>query len=605
MKRTLLAVVSLLPVLLMAQNGTSTNPASNAESPEHRAARLKWFQEARFGMFIHWGVYAVPAGEWNGKPVGSCGEWILKLGQIPIADYKAFAPQFTASKYDPKAWAALAKEAGAKYVVITSKHHDGFSLYDSAASDWNAVKASGAKRDLLAPLAEAVRAEGLKFGLYYSQAQDWVHRGGGLHYGGKEGEPGWDPSHGGSFDDYLKSVALPQVREILTRYKPSVIWWDTPAYMTAERARPFAEALRELAPEIVSNNRLGGGFGGDTITPEQHIPPRGYPGKMFEVCMTMNHTWGFKKDDQNWKSARELIRNLSDISNKGGNFLLNVGPTAEGEIPQASIDRLKAMGRWMAINGQAIYATEANPFPRRLTWGRCTQKKEGQGGTTLYLHVWEWPQEGKILLPTRDVPVESHLLQGGAPVTSRATDDGLEVSLPGSAPDADVSVVALHFAGSLTITQEAFMSPGKDGVYTFQALDADNYGSIFGNFELVGHGAETYLSKWRDAGWYLEYSLKTSAVSKWRVSAEIAAEKPVALKIVPGNKGAVPVTAEIPATGKPGAWQPVELGTITLPAGETSFSLKPVQERWSTIHVRRVWLKPAPELHGTDVVHPQ
>ena len=314
--------------------------------------------------------------------------------------------------------------------------------------------------------------------------------------------------------------------------------------------------------------------------------------------MTMNNTWGFKKNDQNWKSARDLIRNLSDISSKGGNFLLNVGPTPEGEIPQPSIERLKAIGRWMAVNSQAIYATEASPFPRRLSWGRCTQKNDGKGGVTLYLHVWEWPQDGKILLPTRDVPVEGHLLQGGAAVKTQAVADGLEVSLPGSAPDADVSIVTLHFARPLTVTQKAFISPGKDGCYTFQPLDADSHGGLNGNVVLAGKGAETYLSNWYDSGWSLEYSLKTSAVSQWRVSAEIAAEKPVSLEIIPGNKGAVPVHAEIPATGKPEVWQTVDLGIVKLAAGETSFQLKPVKKSWSTIHVRRVWLRPVPESHG-------
>ncbi|NBS14422.1 MAG: hypothetical protein EBT57_06405, partial [Verrucomicrobia bacterium] len=149
------------------------------ETPEQKAERLQWFQEARFGMFIHWGVYSVPAGEYHGKPIEGYGEWIMHHASIPVAEYKAFAKDFTASEYDPRAWAALAKEAGMKYVVITSKHHDGFALYDSAASDWNAVKASGAKRDLIAPLADAVRAAGLRFGLYYSQAQDWINPGGG------------------------------------------------------------------------------------------------------------------------------------------------------------------------------------------------------------------------------------------------------------------------------------------------------------------------------------------------------------------------------------------------------------------------------------------
>ena len=186
----LLAACSLLATPSSVRADKPAIPGN--ETPEQREARLKWFKEARFGLFIHWGVYAVPAGVWQDKEIGGIGEWIMKQGSIPIKDYKAFAKDFTAAKYDPKAWADLAKEAGMKYVVITSKHHDGFALYDSAASDWNAVKSSAAGRDLLAPLAEAVRGNGLKFGLYYSQAQDWTHPGGAV-MGKKPGEPAGIP----------------------------------------------------------------------------------------------------------------------------------------------------------------------------------------------------------------------------------------------------------------------------------------------------------------------------------------------------------------------------------------------------------------------------
>ena len=584
----------LLPSVLAAQDVTITSPVASMETAEQHAARLKWFQEARFGMFIHWGVYSVPAGEWQGKDIGGIGEWIMKRGSIPIADYKAFAPQFTASKYDPKAWAALAKEAGMKYVVITSKHHDGFTLYDSAASDWNAVKASGAKRDLLAPLADAVRAEGLKFGLYYSQAQDWTHQGGAIS-GVKEGESGWDKSHDGSFDEYLKKIAIPQVREILTRYQPAVIWWDTPTWMTTERAKPLAAVLKELAPHIISNNRLGGGYPGDTKTPEQNIPPRGYPGEMFEVCMTMNDTWGFKKKDLNWKSVRQIIRNLSDISSKGGNFLLNVGPTPEGEIPAASIERLKAVGRWMAVNSEAIYATEASPFPHRLPWGRVTQKADDQGGVTLYLHVWDWPKDGKLLLPgLTDKPASGRLLKSGAAVTAEGTPEGVVLTLPGAATDPDVSVAALSFAKPVKPVGDPFPSAGKDGRIVLNAVDADCHGGLTGNLETTGLGADAYLADWRDAKWRLEYAIKTPKAAKWTVSAEIASEKPVQLLLAAGKK---PTTdgkpSDVPATGGKQTWKTVELGALELPAGETSFELKAVKEGWNSINVRHLWLTPA------------
>jgi len=547
--------------------------------------RMRWFDEGRFGMFIHWGVYAVPAGEWQGKPVVGTGEWIMKKGKIPVADYKGFAKDFTAAKYDPSAWAKLAKEAGMKYVVITAKHHDGFALYDSAVTGWDAADAAGAKRDLLKPLAEAVRAEGLKFGLYYSQAQDWNHPG-----GAKSGGPGWDPAQDGDYDKYLAGIALPQVKEIVGRYQPSILWWDTPTDMTSERVKPFADFMA-THPEIINNNRLGKGFAGDTKTPEQHIPPRGYPGERFEVCMTMNDTWGFSKHDRNWKSVRQLLRNLSDIASKGGNFLLNVGPTAVGEIPPESVERLQAIGHWMDLNGEAIYATQAGPFPRRLPWGRVTQKRGASGATTLYLHVWEWPEDGKILLPTvKETPSGGRLLAGGKPVAWKPTDDGLVVELPGAAPDPDVSVVRLDFPGAITVTQEPFIAPDAAGRITFGPLDADAHGHWDGNIQVRGTGKDAYLTDWTNPKWWLEYQIKTPKAQKWKVSAEVAAPEPAKLTLEV-KKTSTP--AEIAATGPGLTWKKVALGTIELPAGETGFEIKGVNENWKGLSIRDLWIEPA------------
>ena len=469
-----LALATLLASFLHAADPAAATP--KPETPAEYEARIHWLREARFGMFIHWGVYATASGEWKGKYYDGGGEWILRLANIPLADYKALGKDFTAARYDPKAWADLARDAGMKYVVITAKHHDGFALYDSQISDWNAVKASAAHRDLLAPLADAVRADGLKFCLYYSQSQDWTNPGGG-NYGNA---PKWDPAQDGDYDAYLQKTALPQVREILDRFHPAVLWWDTPVTMTPERATPFADLLREAAPGIISNSRLGGGYGGDTTNAEQSVPARfnAKSGKLLEVCMTINGTWGYKQKDQDWKSTRQLLHVLTDTASKGGNLLLNVGPTAEGEFPPATVDRLQAIGRWMKLNGEAIYATEAGPFPRPLPWGRTTQKHAADGATTLYLHVWNWPMDGKLLLPTlQDKPASGHMLTTGVPVSAESTSEGLVVTLPGRATDADVSVVALQFPGPVTVTQQNFNAPGKDGRIEIGALDSYQEGS--------------------------------------------------------------------------------------------------------------------------------
>jgi len=459
--RSILLLLPLLPRLALADvSGPAPSPAASPilmappsaglpaypavvrqEPPAQHDARIAWFREARFGIFIHWGVFSALAGTWQGRPAGA--EWIMNNARIPVAAYKAQASRFTASQYDPKAWAQLAQDAGARYVVITAKHHEGFTLYGSSASDWNAVTASGAHRDLLQPLVDALRGRGIKFGAYYSQSQDWVNPG-----GSKGKVQPWDPAQNGDFDEYLRKVSLPQVREILDRYHPDILWWDTEYQMTPERARPFFD-LVVSHPAVLMNSRLGGGVLGDFRTSEQHIPASAMLGRQLEVNMTINDSWGYNAADTHWKSRRQLIQNLSDISSKDGNYLLNIGPTAEGVVPQPEVDRLLEIGRWLKLNGEAIYGTRGGPYVQPPVWGRTTQRVWAGGPATLYLHIWDWPADGKIVLPgITQTPRSGRLLAGGAPVVSTVTPEGLVVTLPGSAPDPDVSVAALEFASA-------------------------------------------------------------------------------------------------------------------------------------------------------------
>jgi alpha-L-fucosidase len=434
------------------------------ETPE--PDRLQWWTDAKFGLFIHWGVYSVPAGTYNNKKIDGIGEWIMYNGEIPSATYKDFAKSFNPVKYDPKAWVKMAKDAGMKYIVITSKHHDGFGLFDSKVTDWDVVDATPYGKDLLKPLVTAAREEGMKIGFYYSQAQDWNHPGGGAY------KPKWDSAQNGSFDTYLDNIAVPQVKEILSNYgELDILWWDTPVEMTKERADKFLPLIAEH-PRLITNNRLGGGYDGDSETPEQTIPATGFPGKNWEVCMTMNDTWGYKSYDDNWKSGKDLILKLSEIVSKGGNFLLNVGPNSLGEIPQASIDRLKQMGEWMKINSEAIYGTKASPFPY-LPWGRATLKDQ-----KLYLHVTEWPSDGLLKLPLMNKAGKACLLAD--PQTSLNVvqkDQHIEISLPAEAPDSIVSIVVLEFEGIPEVLPAP--STGKQG----SASSVDTSASVLNLFD--------------------------------------------------------------------------------------------------------------------------
>ena len=382
-----------LPTDCLASERIFVGPYDN-ETSSQRDQRMSWWREARFGLFIHWGIYAVPAGTHQGQPIENIGEWIMHYGEVPVVEYKKYAADFNPTQYDPEAWVLMAKDAGMKYIVITAKHHDGFALFDTKVSDWNIVKATPYGRDVLKPLAAAAQKHGIKLGFYYSQAQDWVHPGGATWEGR------WDPAQDGDMDRYLQQIALPQIEELFTNYgEISIIWWDTPIDMTPERARLFDDGVVDLQPGIIVNNRLiyglDGvyGFRGDFRTPEQHIPATGLDYD-WEACQTMNTTWGYKSYDDQWKSSERLIRNLVDIASKGGNYLLNVGPMANGEIPPESLTRLKDVGAWMRVNSSSIYGTTASPFVR-LPWGRAT-KKEYPNATELFLHIFDWPEDGQL-----------------------------------------------------------------------------------------------------------------------------------------------------------------------------------------------------------------
>ena len=336
-----------------AQTNVQT-PKKNEEKSTFNDPKMDWWKEARFGMFIHWGLYSIPAGVYNGKKISGLGEWIMNKGKIPVSEYMKYAAQFNPTKYNAEEWVKMSKDAGFKYLVVTSKHHDGFAMYKSA-HPFNIVDATPFKRDWVQEIADACKKYDMKFGIYYSQAQDWTEPGGAAEGGH------WDSAQNGNMKDYIDNKSIPQIKEVLEKYHPTLLWFDTPTGMKPEFSRKITDVLKQY-PNLIYNNRLEGYRGGDWITPEQYIPTMGYPGKNWESCMTMNDTWGFKTYDSAWKSNKELIRNLVEVASKGGNYLLNVGPTSDGAIPPQSINSLKAIGTWLKTNGQSIYGTTGTPF---------------------------------------------------------------------------------------------------------------------------------------------------------------------------------------------------------------------------------------------------
>jgi alpha-L-fucosidase len=403
---------------------------------------MKWWRESRFGMFIHWGLYAVPAGTWNGARTQNIGEWIMHDLKVPVSDYAALAQQFNPVKFDAEEWVSIAKAAGMKYIVMTAKHHEGFAMFHSKVDNFNIFSATPFKRDPIEEMSEACKKQGLKFGVYYSQAQDW-HHAGGAAYGGH-----WDTAQDGDLHEYVKKVAAPQVKELLTQYKPAVLWWDTPVPMSKEDIRELTAAFPS-DPGLIANNRLGNGVPGDTETPEQFIPASGFPGRDWETCMTINDTWGYKSFDKNFKSVETLLRNLIDIASKGGNYLLNVGPEPTGLIPSPEVDRLKSIGTWLAKNGASIYATSASPFKKLPFDGRCTV-----AGNKLYLNVFEWPTTGLTLTGVKNRIRGARVVSTGKHLKAVKWPDGsITIEKPAELDSISTAIV-LELAGKPEILDQ-------------------------------------------------------------------------------------------------------------------------------------------------------
>jgi alpha-L-fucosidase len=445
---------SLVLALLLATTVGTRLAAQGAvtETAAQKDARMKWWRDARFGMFIHWGLYAVPAGTWKGERVNGLGEWIMARAPIAGSEYAPLAKQFNPVKFDADAWVKVAKDAGMKYIIITSKHHDGFAIFDSKVSDYDIVDATPYHREAIKALASAARRAGLKFGVYYS-IMDWHHPDAQAPaYPDYNSRTAKNPN----FSRYVETYMKPQLRELVTQYPEiDVLWFDGEwiSDWSDEQGKSLYAWLRGMKPSLIINNRVGhsrqGMAGmsanqdapGDFGTPEQRVPPEGLPGVDWETCMTLNDTWGFQSFDDGWKDTRTLVRLLIDAASKGGNFLLNVGPTAQGLIPIQSVSRLGEMGDWMRANGESIYGTTASPYGLPA-WGRYTaDASKGR----VYAHIFDWPKDHKLALTgVKEKPRSVFLLADRKPLAVEQTSDGWTVQLPAVKPSAISSVLVLE-----------------------------------------------------------------------------------------------------------------------------------------------------------------
>ncbi|MGI4790779.1 MAG: alpha-L-fucosidase [Janthinobacterium lividum] len=566
----------------------SVDPHVN-ETKAQQDTRMAWWRQARFGMFIHWGLYAVPAGVWHGKDTAGefsagAGEWMMHDLKIPVAPYAAQAAQFNPVQFSAETWVGIAKSAGMKYIVMTAKHHEGFAMYPTKVDGYNITDATPFKRDPIGEMAAACKKAGIKFGVYYSQNLDWHHPGGGT-FGAA-----WDPAQKGSFDTYVKTVAGPQVTELITRYHPAVLWFDIPGEMTPDEVRALTVSFPK-DPQLIYNNRMGGGVPGDTETPEQFIPAKGFPGKDWETCMTINNTWGYKTTDTDFKSSESLLRNLIDIASKGGNYLLNVGPDATGTIPAPEVERLQAIGAWMKVNGGSIYATKNSPYKRLPFDGRCTVK-----GNILYLNVFTWPAAGLRLTGLQTAVRGAKVLATGEALTVTKSADGtLTLSKP-STLDPVSTAIALTLTGPPVVTEaELQIAPLSDGSYALKAVDAALVGDTI---QAEGGGDTADLGYWTNAQDAAQWKITVLAASACKYSAALE------YSCEPGSEGstfalsvdgiASGITGTVPKTTGWSDYQRLTLdGTLTLTGGVHTLEVKPLTKPGlAVMNLRRLTLAP-------------
>jgi alpha-L-fucosidase len=465
-------VVMIITNLILSSCGNTPEAGeTEKKAPVHKTqeqlqadARLQWFRDARFGMFIHWGLYSNPAGVWKGKPTTFFGEWIMQRARIPVKEYELLAKDFNPVKFNADEWVQIAKDAGMKYIVITAKHHDGFAMYHSTSSKYNIIDATPFGRDPMKELATACEKFGIKLCFYYSHDDDW-------HEPNADGN-NWDFHGKRDFSIFFEGKVKPQVKELLTNYGPIYcMWFDNPSMINREQAQELVDLVHGLQPNCLVNGRVGFGLG-DYAIPTDNQVETDNPEQIWEATVTMNDTYGYRKDDNNWKSVSTLICQLVRCASRNGNYLLNVGPTGEGLIPQPSIDRLRAVGKWMKVNGESIYSTKGSPFPYNLEWSMITTRPG-----KIYVHVFNWPGEILEIHGIKSRVKRAYLLAD--PSTSLKIKQKSDkkhnlysviLNVPSEAPDENDSVVVLEFDPDSEIEVFKGLIQQPDGTTTLDPL---------------------------------------------------------------------------------------------------------------------------------------
>ena len=577
-------VLSVLAVRVYSQAPAAETIKSKEVKSMSEEERTQWFRHDKFGMFIHWGLYSIPAGEWKGEQIPGIGEWIMNLAKIPVTEYEQLAKQFNPVRFDAEQWVKLAKDAGIKYIVITSKHHDGFAMYHSKTSKYNIVDATPFGRDPMKELAQACKKQGLRLCFYYSQDQDWHEP------DGTGNNWDWPDESKKNFAKYLNEKAIPQVKELLTQYGPiGLIWFDTPFKISPEQSIELANLVHELQPACLVNSRVGNDIGDYKSVGDNEIPGISIK-QAWETPVPINNTWGYKKNDTDWKSPKVVIHKLVTVVSKGGNCLLNVGPTAEGVIPEGSEKVLQEIGRWMNKNSESIYGTTDNVFGP-LPWGTCTVKLG-----VLYLHVFDWPQNGKLLVPglKNKVNKTCFLIDKQKPLKTSRVGDNIIVEVGDNAPDKNDTVVLLEIVGTPDVDRTRVLMNNYNNV--LESFE----GTTTGRAQLVSHGwmegfgdwyYADFISRWSRPEDKVKWEFKAPEAGRYKIEVAYSTdEEPDNNKFVV-NFDKQGFTFECIGTGKCTRIETLKVGELAIPcAGLYNISVGPALEGKSSVYIKSVML---------------
>lgn len=594
MKRTelLLAIIVVIISLTRCNSKKTVEENKSTDNLSQQDQKMKWWSDSRFGMFIHWGVYSDLGGVWKGKPVKGYAEHIMRTAQIPLEVYKKeVVANFDPTEFDADEWVRICKDAGMKYMVITSKHHDGFAMFDSKITDYDIVDMTPFKRDPIAELKVACDRQGIKFGLYYSHAQDWSHRYGQRNTWDFEGQPTrnrwwkhspWKESNWAEKSKiYVKEKSIPQLFEIIDQYNPAIIWFDTQLWLPEELQIEIVKAGRERTQTAIFSSRSAPGYAdylSTTDMPANFPPKDGY----WEAIPTTNHSYGYHSMDNDYKPSSHFIRLLAKAGAKGGNLLMNVGPKGNGKINDIDIEILKGIGNWLKVNGEAIYGTQKTTLPVN-EWGVSTQKDKN-----LYLHVFNWPDnEGLIVGGLKSEVSKVYLLadpKKKALKFSRLSELDVVIDVPINAPDTVNTVIVVECKNGIDTDDRRLITPNFPE-NTLHVFDSKLHGDDI--LYAAGHSYDDYVIKWTNAENYVSWDIRVNEKTKFNVLMSYKAKE-----ISEGNVCQIEIgNHSFTKIIKEGNMNDLRIGEIELEQGHYEIKVTPKTLKGELMNLRNIQLK--------------